>query len=104
MRETVAGANDLDLISCLKTMPDAQMRPGVRFAAWYLLLVAVLGILSSWQWLQDKEGFDHRHHGVLTDALGHELRRWLSNSSLSYFFLQVEVAALCAAIRGWIIA
>jgi hypothetical protein len=33
-----------------------------------------------------------------------ELRRPPSNSSFRYFFLQVDVAALCAAIRDWTIA
>ena len=44
----VSAATDLDLISYLKAIPDARMRRGVRIPAWYLLLVAVLGILSRW--------------------------------------------------------
>jgi len=102
--ETAAVATDLDLISYLKAIPDARMRRGVRFPAWYLLLVAVLGILSRCQSLRDLERFARRHHGVLTDALGLELRRPPSDSSFRYFFLQVDVAALCAAIRDWSIA
>ena len=43
---TVSAATDLDLISYLKVIPDARMRRGVRIPAWYLLLVAVLPILS----------------------------------------------------------
>ena len=46
MPESSATATDLDLISYLKSIPDARMRRGVRIPAWYLLLVAVLGILS----------------------------------------------------------
>ena len=46
MLESVSAATDLDLISYLKAIPDARMRRGVRIPAWYLLLVAVLGILS----------------------------------------------------------
>jgi hypothetical protein len=45
-------ATDLDLISYLKAIPDARMRRGVRIPAWYLLLVAVLGILSRCQSLR----------------------------------------------------
>jgi hypothetical protein len=41
---------------------------------------------------------------VLTDALGIELRRPPSDSSFRYFFHQVDVAALCAAIHDWTIA
>ena len=46
-------AIDLDLISFLKAIPDARMRRGIRIPAWYLLLVAVLGILSRCQSLRD---------------------------------------------------
>ncbi|MFN6337514.1 MAG: transposase family protein [Cyanobacteriota bacterium] len=80
------------------------MRRGVRIPAWYLLLVAVLGILSRCQSLRDLERFAIRHHGVLTEALGLELRRPPSDSAFRYFFRQVDVAALCAAIRDWTIA
>ena len=41
---------------------------------------------------------------MLTDALGIELRRPPSDSSFRYFFHQVDVAALCAAIRDRMIA
>jgi hypothetical protein len=44
--ESSAAATDLDLISYLQAIPDARMRLGIRFPAWYLLLVALLGILS----------------------------------------------------------
>jgi hypothetical protein len=43
--ESASAAIDLDLISYLRSIPDARMRRGVRFPACYLLLVAVLGIL-----------------------------------------------------------
>ena len=80
------------------------MRRGVRFPAWYLLLVAVLGIRSGCQSLRDLERFAIRHHGVLIEALGLELRRPPSDSSFRYFFHQVDAAALCAAICDWTIA
>ena len=81
------------------------MRRGVRFPAWYLLLVGVLGILSGCQSLRDLERFANRHsHIVLTKALGLALRRPPSDSSFRYFFKQVDVAVLCTAIRDWTIA
>ena len=46
MPERRSAATDLDLISYLKAIPGARMRRGDRIPAWYLLLVAVLGILS----------------------------------------------------------
>jgi hypothetical protein len=102
--ESASAATDLDLISYLRSNPDARMRRGVRFPAWYLLLVAVLGILSGCQSLRDLERFAILHHAVLTEALGVELRRPPSDSSFRYFFQQVDVPALCTAIRDWTIA
>jgi hypothetical protein len=89
--ESVSAATDLDLINYLKAIPDARMRRGVRIPAWYLLLVAVLGILSRCQSLRDLERFAIRPHAVLTEALGLELRRPPSDSSFRYFFHQVDV-------------
>jgi len=102
--ESRSAATDLDLISYLKAIPDARMRRGVRIPAWYLLLVAVLGIMSGCQSLRDLERFAIRHHSVLSEALGIELRRPPSDSAFRYFFRQVDVAALSAAIRDWTIA
>jgi len=45
----------------------------LRIPAWYLLLVAVLGILSRCQSLRDLERFGTRHHAVFTEASGLEL-------------------------------
>ena len=104
MPKAVATATDLNLISFLKAIPDARMRRGVRIPAWYLLLVAVLGILSKCESLRDLERFARRHHAVLTEALGIELKRPPSDSAFRYFFLQVDVTAVCAAIRDWTIA
>jgi len=66
-----------------------------------VLLVAVLGILSRCQSLRDLERFAVRHHSVLSVALDIELKRPPSDSAFLYFFRQVDVAALCAAIRDW---
>ena len=63
----------------------------------------MLGILSGCQSLRDLERFVIRHHDVLTEALGVELRRPPSDSSFRYFFQQVDVATLCAAISDWTI-
>ena len=41
---------------------------------------------------------------MLGKQLGLELRRSPSDSAFRHFFLQVDVAALCAAIRDWLIA
>jgi hypothetical protein len=39
--ESSSAATDLDLISYLRSIPDARMRRSVRLPAWYLLLVAL---------------------------------------------------------------
>ena len=57
MLESDPAATDLDLISYLKAIPDARMRRGVRIPTWYLLLVAVLGILSRCKSLRDLERY-----------------------------------------------
>ena len=89
MHESASAATDLDLINYLRLTRDSRMRRGVRFPAWYLLLVAVLGILSRCKSLRDLErysfgeGFAYaiRHHSVLCEALGIELRRPPSDSA-----------------------
>jgi len=79
--ESASAATELDLISYLQAVPDARMRRRIRIPAWYLLLVAVLGILSDCQSLRDMERFSRRHHAALTKSLGIELRRPPSDSA-----------------------
>jgi hypothetical protein len=52
----------------------------------------------------DLERFALRHHAVLTESLGIELKRPPSDSAFRYFFLQVDVSAVCGAIRAWTLA
>jgi hypothetical protein len=54
----------------------------------FLLLVAVLGILSVCQ------SRCLRHHSVLSEVLGIEFRHPHSDFAFRYFFRQVEVVAL----------
>ena len=86
MLESASATTDLDPITYLTSIPDALMRRGVQFPALYLLLVAVLGILSGCQSLRDLERLAIRHHAVLTEALAIELKRPPSDSSFRYFF------------------
>ena len=66
--------------------------------------MAILGILSSCQCLRDLARLANRYHTALTSALGIELTRPPSDSAFRYFFQQVDVAALCAAIHDCTIA
>ncbi len=104
MLQSHSAAIDLHLISYLKSIPDALMLRVFRFPACYWLLVAVLGILGGCQSLRDLERFAIRHPSALTQALGLELWRQLSDSSFRYYFQQVDVSVLCTAIRDWTIA
>ena len=79
------------------------MRRGVRFPQWFLLLVAVLGILSGCQSLRDLERFAIRHHAALNQALGLELRRPPTDSTFRYMFLQVDVAEICRQLQVWML-
>jgi len=64
MPETCSTAVDQpapdDLISFLKAIPDGRYRRGVRYPQWFLLLVAVLGILSGCRSSRDLEAFASR--------------------------------------------
>ena len=104
MLETQPAPTDLDLISFLRAIPDTRMRRGIRIPSCCLLLVSVLGILSSCQSPRVLERFANRHHTALTSALGIELKRSPSDTAFRYFLLQMDVTALCAAIRDWTIA
>jgi hypothetical protein len=68
------------------------MRRWGLFPAWYFLLVAFLGILSGCQRLRDLERFAIRHHSLLSEALGLELRPPLPGKltplNPDYFFQQ----------------
>jgi hypothetical protein len=80
--QSVSAATDLDLISYLKAIPDVRMRLVVNIPARYLLLVAVLGILSKCESLRHLERFARRHHALMTDVLGIGLKRLPSDSRL----------------------
>jgi hypothetical protein len=79
------------------------MRRGVRFPQWFLLLVAVLGILSGCQSLRDLGRFPIRHHTALNQALGLDLRRPPTDSTFRYLYLQVDVAEICQQPQVWML-
>jgi hypothetical protein len=75
-------------------------RPGIRFGWPCLGSSAVArgcGICSV-------QRFAIRHHAALTEAICLQLRRRPSDSWCRSIFLQVDIAALCGAIRDWTIA
>jgi hypothetical protein len=88
--ETVSAATDLDLISFLRAIPDPRMRRGIRIPAWYLLLVAVLGILSGCRSSRDLERFARRHREAFNEALGLDYKRWPSDATFLYLYRYAE--------------
>jgi hypothetical protein len=103
MLETQPAPTDFDLITLQRAMPDTRMRRGTRIPSWYLLLVSVFGFLSSCQSLRNLERFANLYHTALTKALGIEIKRSPSDTAFRYFFLQMDVTVLCAAIGDWTI-
>ena len=75
-----------DLISFLKAIPDGRYRRGVRYPQWFLLLVAVLGILSGCRSSRDLEAFARRHREALNETLGFGFKRWPPDATFLYLF------------------
>jgi hypothetical protein len=108
MPETTAPAVDFnadaDLITFLKAIPDGRYRRGVRYPQWYLLLVAVLGILSDCRSSRDLEAFAERHREVLNQALGLNFKRWPSDATFLYLFNKAHLQQFGEVLQAWMIS
>ena len=62
----------------------------MRYPQWFLLLVAVLGILSGCRSSRDLEAFAKRHRGALNQALGLDFKRWPSDATFLYLYRFAE--------------
>jgi len=104
MPETTAPAVDFsadaDLITFLKAIPDGRYRRGVRYPQWYLLLVAVLGILSDCRSSRDLEAFAERHRAVLNQALGLNFKRWPCDATFLYLFNKAHLQQFGEVLCG----
>jgi hypothetical protein len=78
------------LISFLKAIPDGRYRRGVLYPQWFLLLLAVLGILSGCRSSWDLEAFARRHREALNQALGLDFKRWPSDATFLYLYRSAE--------------
>ena len=92
-----------DLISFLKAIPYGRYRRGVRYPQWFLLLVAVLGILSGIRSSRDLEAFAKRHQKALNQALGLNFKRWPSDATSLYLFNKAHLQALGEVLQAWMI-
>jgi hypothetical protein len=108
MPETRSNAVDQavpdDLISFLKAIPDGRYRRGVRYPQWFLLLVAVLGILSGCRSSRDLEAFARRHREALNQALGLNFKRWPSDATFLYLFNKAHLQEFGQALQAWMIS
>jgi hypothetical protein len=93
-----------DLISFLKALPDCRMRRGIRFPQWWMLLVAILAILSNEGSLVGMERFAKRHRQTLNELLGTDFGRSPSDSTFRLLLAQLDVAAFETLLRDWMAA
>ena len=93
-----------DLISFLKALPDCRMRRGVRFPQWWMLLVAILAILSNEGSLVGIERFARRHRHVLNELLGTDFGKEPSDSTFRLLLSQIDVAGFETLLRQWMSA
>jgi DDE_Tnp_1-associated len=100
--ETPAAA--ADLISFLKALPDCRMRRGVRFPQWWMLLVAILAILSGQGSLLGMERFAKRHRKALNELLGTHVAKPPSDSTFRLLLAQLDVEGFEAMLQQWMAA
>jgi hypothetical protein len=93
-----------DLISFLKAIPDGRYRRGVRYPQWFLLLVAVLGILSGCRSSRDLEAFARRHREQLNEALGLDFKRWPSDAIFLYLFNKAHLQEFGDVLQAWMVS
>jgi hypothetical protein len=93
-----------DLISFLKALPDCRMHRGIRFPQWWLLLVAILSILSGQGSLVGMERFAKRHSQTLNDLLGTDFGRLPSDSTFRLLLAQLDVPGVESLLRDWMAA
>jgi hypothetical protein len=93
-----------DLISFLKALPDCRMRRGVRFPQWWMLLVAILAILSGQGSLLGMERFAKRHRKALNELLGTHIAKPPSDSTFRLLLAQLDVEGFETLLQQWMAA
>jgi hypothetical protein len=94
-----------DLISFLKALPDCRIRRVVRFPQWWMLLVAILAILSNeGSSLVGIERFARSHRQVLNELLGTDFGKEPSDSTFRLLLSQLDVSGFETLLRQWMSA
>ena len=65
-------------------IPDGRFRRGVRYPQWFMLLVAMLEILSGSRSSRDLGAFAELHRQEFTQTLGLDLKRWRLDATFLY--------------------
>ena len=94
-------ATATDLISFLKALPDCRMRRGIRFPQWWMLLVAILAILSNQGSLLGMERFAKRHRKTLNELLGTHVAKPPSDSTFRLLLAQLDVEGFENLLQDW---
>jgi hypothetical protein len=97
-------ADASDLIYFLKALPDCRMRRAIRFPQWWMLLVAILSILSGQGSLVGMERFAKRHRQTLNELLGTVFGKSPSDSTFRLLLTQLDVPAFETLLRDWMSA
>lgn len=87
-----------------KSLPDCRMRRGIRFPQWWMLLVAILAILSGKGSLVGMERFSKRHRLVLNELLGTDFGKSPSDFTFRLLLAQLDVDAFEELLKGWMSA
>ena len=93
-----------DLISFLKALPDCRLRRGIRYPQWWMLLVAILAILSNQGSLLGMERFAKRHRKTLNELLGTHIANPPSDSTFRLLLSQLDVDGFDALLQQWMAA
>ena len=80
------------------------MRRGIRYPQWWMLLVAILAILSNQGSLTGMERFAKRHRETLNELLGTHVAKPPSDSTFRLLLAQLDVGAFEALLQQWMAA
>lgn len=80
------------------------MRRGIRFPQWWMLLVAILAILSGQGSLNGMERFAKRHRKTLNELLGTDVSKPPSHSTLRLLLAQLDVDQFEELLQQWMAA
>ena len=80
------------------------MRRGIRFPQWWMLLVAILAVLSGQGSLVGMERFAKRHRQTLNELLGTDFGKSPSDSTFRLLLAQLDVPGFETLLRDWMAA